>query len=74
MYIGFLGFFADIAFYRHLFEQSMMQGVLFKSPDLNVLHIEVFCFREHWISKGLTWVSSAMIEVSIQPQTKLTPV
>lgn len=48
------------------------RGVLFKGPYFNVLHIEVLCFREHWIPKGLTRVSSAMIEVAIQPQAKFT--
>ncbi len=46
--------------------------LLFKSPDLYVLHIEILLFREHGVPKCFTGVTPAMVEVSIQPQAKLT--
>lgn len=46
--------------------------LLFKSPDLYVLHIEILLFREHGVPKCFTRVTPPMVEVSVQPQAKLT--
>lgn len=46
--------------------------LLFKSPDLNVLYIEILLLGEHGVAKGFTGVTPAVVQVSIQPQAKLT--
>ena len=46
-------------------------GHLFERPDLYVLHIEILLLGEHGVAEGLTGVAPAVVEISIQPQTKL---
>lgn len=46
--------------------------LLLKSPDFDVLHVEILLFREHGVPKCLTGVTPAVVEVSVQPQAKLT--
>lgn len=49
-----------------------MQRLLFKSPDLYVLNIEILLFREHGVPKCFTGMTPAVVEISVQPQAKLT--
>lgn len=47
-------------------------GLLFKSPHLYVLHIEILFLREHRVPKCFTGVTPSVVQVSVQPQAKLT--
>lgn len=46
-------------------------AVLFKSPNLNVLHDEILLFGEHGVPESLTGVTPAVVKVSVQPQAEL---
>lgn len=45
--------------------------MLLKSPDLDVLHVEVLLFGEHGVPECLTGVTPAVVEVAVQPQAEL---
>lgn len=46
---------------------------LFKSPDFNVLDKEIFLLRKCMIPKCFTRMTSSMVEISIKPKGKFSP-
>lgn len=44
------------------------------SPDLYILHNEIFMRGEGWATEGGTGKAGAAVQISIQPQAESTPV